>query len=1151
MRSKRLKRATNEPVSSGNNNVSKTSTDDDQLFITLTDDTATSNSNKKKNSNLDSPASSLRRKSSKNYRNSQDKPSRTVQKLTNVTLETHGKSKNVEKKEEPVNPPSKRPLRSKSNSGSISSVKNSTSSCTTSDHETSKQASNHLSNNSRSKQNDIRVTNSASHSTLTSSSSLSSAASSENSSNVTAIGTSKRDASKSLAINSNATSTSGKAKVTYLTFPKSMSLTSVPRKTYGISAKFIDDLPELSDCTGDPGDKKPQDTLLPDRICLLHADLPIKYLPNCDASSSHSKPYAYRQILSSHSSTHPCLLCPNKSNLTLNELKSHYSSIHELHAEVTNVKFPEDVIYCCLPKDTFDAKDENIVINCPCQYCEETTLETLTSMIQHYSTHHNSKVAFVEQESVLKMHTFIYCFACNDVKFTSFKDLNQHYKSEHKMQTYPCRECNFFTREVSRLKSHFKAKHMLNSTNQQAMQCLECEFCNGLLMGKERMTRHIQSTHCIETSQGEYSCLRCHQVAGTCETIIHHMSKCPSLPRIHQGTTKSSTSESSDSISSFNEKNDDVKDTQIKTSTGDLCKSMDEFKQILPESIENTKETKCFICSQSFDSVESCRIHMSHIHTKWIKRKVDLESVKLLVSHLPSINQLQSAGVTASNGFYCHFCEVVIQNYPLFYLHMSNLHKMRKVYQCKISSCHEIFYNSDELKEHSELNCHPQKSVIEDTLAAICCHFCDQYFKDRKEYELHHLTDQHNIRVPSCKSFTSGRQEARNFKCKMCHTWFGLTDSFVYHMENETHKHPCPYCGIDFALPSSRRTHIQSHHTDKTDICEICSAKQGSKERLFPHLVTHGIMFECNTCIKVFYQKEQLNSHLEIHAPLVECHWSGCGRKIPATSLSLHIKQHRVQANSKCKTCGKVFSSPYLLESHIDVHLRAEEKAMQIMQVSKQNTTEPLKNGSNVNVKKVTCTLCGESVNSQAELSIHKCKGKKVTQTQTQTQTSVQPNKKSTAVQSLPIQSSTQPMDISMMDTYLIQNADGTIVELRVPAGMDLNEALNSITVATSAETSSMFTDAIQPVIQAKAVEESTTAHSNSLSGPLIIDANTSNSGEQLIYITSENTSASQTNDPSQEIVMNCEIVNAETLALLTSAATNASSSNSVTADCF
>ena len=52
------------------------------------------------------------------------------------------------------------------------------------------------------------------------------------------------------------------------------------------------------------------------------------------------------------------------------------------------------------------------------------------------------------------------------------------------------------------------------------------------------------------------------------------------------------------------------------------------------------------------------------------------------------------------------------------------------------------------------------------------------------------------------------------------------------------------------------------------------------------------------------------------------------------------------------------------------------------------------------------------------------------------------------------------------MDTYLIPNSYGTIVKLRVPAGMDLNEALNSIIVAISAEASAIPTDAIQTAVK-------------------------------------------------------------------------------------
>lgn len=152
---------------------------------------------------------------------------------------------------------------------------------------------------------------------------------------------------------------------------------------------------------------------------------------------------------------------------------------------------------------------------------------------------------------------------------------------------------------------------------------------------------------------------------------------------------------------------------------------------------------------------------------------------------------------------------------------------MEKMYPCKISSCRKHFKNAEEYISHIHSSKHPQKSVIEDTLGAIACHYCDQYLANNAEFDSHHLTDDHYAKLTQLSDKVTQKCEPRNYKCKSCHTWFGLYDAYVYHMENETHKHGCPYCGLQFALPSSRRTHIQSHHVEKHDVCEICSMKQG------------------------------------------------------------------------------------------------------------------------------------------------------------------------------------------------------------------------------------------------------------------------------------------------------------------------------------
>lgn len=83
----------------------------------------------------------------------------------------------------------------------------------------------------------------------------------------------------------------------------------------------------------------------------------------------------------------------------------------------------------------------------------------------------------------------------------------------------------------------------------------------------------------------------------------------------------------------------------------------------------------------------------------------------------------------------------------------------------------------------------------------------------------------------------------------------------------------------------------------------------GSKERLFAHLVNHDVVFECNTCMKKFYQREQLNAHVDLHRESL-CPWEGCSKLLNHSSLSSHLRQHRIEVNSKCSICnkGKVFA---------------------------------------------------------------------------------------------------------------------------------------------------------------------------------------------------------------------------------------------------
>lgn len=952
----------------------------------------------------------------------------------------------------------------------------------------------------------------------------------------------------------------GKTAVTYITTPKSVSLSpalrSPPKKMYGNQTRFIDQLPDLADCVvfGEAEDKR--FSLLPDKILLVYSELPLQYIQD---KNDIPMVYAFRQVINTSrsdqsvsQSAFQCLLCPKRNTAsssalplavsvgklepgffkTESELKNHYNLVHELHCEVMNAVIPGDIVFVCLDKKLHEESKEGkeMTINSECQYCDCPLVRTLSELKDHYHSVHEKKVSLVPQESVLRMTRVLHCYSCQDVSFDDMYALNDHVRKTHSMTTYPCKSCVFFTREPNRLKSHYKAKH----TN--SVQCLECGYCNGVLMGKEPMNRHIMTCHSILTSNKEYSCQACLQVNEHPEDLVQHTLKCPAL-----------------------------------RGKADLD---DETREEYKTTDNSFTDTACFLCDKEFESPSKCRLHLDHVHTQWVEKDKTEDCQVMKVSLLPSVSQLQAVGVTASQGFYCFICDVVIKAYPLFYLHMYNVHGRRRMFQCKVSSCGLVMKTPQELKQHLLLNPHPQKSVIEDPLGAVICHLCDMYFMSRVEFEDHHLSDGHDSKLTSeVQSYSL----IKNYKCSVCHTWFSLRDSLIDHMTHESHRHPCPYCGIDFALHSSLRTHLQSYHADKSDQCEVCGQKHTSKERLMAHLVTHNIMAECIMCTKKFYQKEQLNSHNETHKPAIDCLWSGCQRKILPTMLSMHIKQHRRQ--NKCCHCDKLFTSQDLLDKHLRLHEEADINAKNIIASSQQqqlvfetmnaskknsyrrtyskpqpkrkpevlllmNSKQPME-VSRTEIPqglKIMCNDCNQLLMTQEDIQTHKCpQTKKSNKTSTQvsdieTASAVEslsltglespsktakklfPKKRSSATKSKnafqeqPIVLASQPHEevviptevdhMQAMPQYLVvQNEDGSMMQIEIPVGVDLNQLLGGAstdvaivdhepqstavvvtTESTSVDSSAVMTTAGQGCIQLHSSEVNITITEEQLS---------------------------------------------------------------------
>ncbi|XP_029831036.2 uncharacterized protein LOC8025054 isoform X2 [Ixodes scapularis] len=278
---------------------------------------------------------------------------------------------------------------------------------------------------------------------------------------------------------------------------------------------------------------------------------------------------------------------------------------------------------------------------------------------------------------------------------------------------------------------------------------------------------------------------------------------------------------------------------------------------------------------------------------------------------VPSDAKLLELGFPTKVGHYCHVCDAVIKSYALYYLHMHNLHRLEKRFQCIVTACSQTFSCPGAFQRHS-LG-HNQKS---DSF----CSMCDMVFDDNDHLQDHFLSAEHANKYMRVQE-KYNRSEPRNYRCRVCHSWFGLFATFVKHMETESHQYQCQHCGLLFVQPGPRRNHIQSVHPELANICEICGSKMPNSQALWSHLSLHSIVHECNKCHRRFLQREQLMAHMEVHAPPTPCPWQGCNRKL-ATKVGLynHLRMHRGDTDFRCLTCGRGFFKKKALDSHMRLH---------------------------------------------------------------------------------------------------------------------------------------------------------------------------------------------------------------------------------------
>ena len=170
------------------------------------------------------------------------------------------------------------------------------------------------------------------------------------------------------------------------------------------------------------------------------------------------------------------------------------------------------------------------------------------------------------------------------------------------------------------------------------------------------------------------------------------------------------------------------------------------------------------------------------------------------------------------------------------------------------------------------------------------------------------------------------------FSCKVCSQSFKKHDEYKKHKMSCTNivkKHFCTKCSKSFSQKSLLNQHFDYRHTNKPKkfICEPCGKSFELKKSLQEH--NHrlhdesGQKYLCDFCSRSFWHFGEFTVHWASHTGVKPYTCGRCQKKSFASAdrLNKHLDRCGKQNNLECNKCGKGYSHPSSLATHIkDAH---------------------------------------------------------------------------------------------------------------------------------------------------------------------------------------------------------------------------------------